>query len=139
MAKGDCMIITTKARYALQAMVYIALKETNEPVSIGEISDNENISNKYLEQLFRKMKSKKLIKSTRGVRGGYTLAKSPSRISVYDIIIAVERPDNRSLCPRQRNNKAECLTSNLWKHFNDEMIKCLKSYTLKDLIRKGDL
>ncbi|NIA23569.1 MAG: Rrf2 family transcriptional regulator [Proteobacteria bacterium] len=133
------MIITTKARYALQAIVYIAMKETKGPISISEISKNENISNKYLEQLFRRLRMKKLIKSTRGVRGGYVLSKSPSKISVFDIINAVERMDKKIVCPKRKENKAECVTSNLWKHFNDEMIKCLKSYTIEDLLTKGEL
>lgn len=133
------MIITTKARYALQAVVYIAMKETNDPISISEISRNENISNKYLEQLFRKMRMKKLIKSTRGIKGGYILSKPPSKISVFDVINAVERVDKKILCPARKKNKAECLTANLWKHFNAEMIKCLKSYTIKDLITKEHL
>ncbi len=133
------MIITSKARYALQSMIYIALKESKKPVSISEISRNENISNKYLEQLFRKIKMKKLVKSVRGVNGGYILAKHPSKISVYDVIKAVERIDKKILCPQRKKYKAECLSANLWKHFNNEMIRCLESYTLEDLITKGEL
>ncbi len=131
------MILTTKSRYAVQAMLYISIKDAKEPTSISEISNSEKISNKYLEQLFRKLRMKKIVKSSRGVYGGYILAKPPSKITVYDIISAVERIDKAVPCKKNPKNKAECVASELWINFNNKMVEYLKSYTLTDLIKKS--
>ena len=83
------MKLTTKGRYAVMAMADLAANQNNKPVSLNDISLRQNISLSYLEQLFLKLKNKKLVKSIRGAAGGYILEKKPGDITVSNIIFAV--------------------------------------------------
>mgnify|MGYP001284198284 FL=1 len=121
------MKLTTKGRYAVMAMADLATYAKEKPVSLSEISIRQNISLPYLEQLFLKLRSEKLVKSLRGANGGYVLEKPASEIRLSNIILAVNEEVRTLNCKKESkrgcNNKLrKCITHNLWdkldKHIN---------------------
>ena len=100
------MKLTTKGRYAVMAMADLACHSIKKPVSLTEISLRQNISLSYLEQLFIKLKSKKLVKSLRGSKGGYTLEKPASEIKLSNIFYAVEEEVRTLNCKKTLNEGA---------------------------------
>tara|TARA_B100000965_G_C19188161_1_gene581950 strand:- start:128 stop:553 length:426 start_codon:yes stop_codon:yes gene_type:complete len=136
------MKLTTKGRYAVMAMADLASNINFGPISLTEISARQNISLAYLEQIFIKLKNKKLVKSTRGAAGGYVLEKPASEIKLSNIIFAVDEEVRVLNCKKNSkkgcNNKTtKCITHNLWddldKHINDffEKVK------LQDLVKQN--
>ena len=136
------MKLTTKGRYAVMAMADLASNINFGPISLTEISARQNISLAYLEQIFIKLKNKKLVKSTRGAAGGYVLEKPASEIKLSNIIFAVDEEVRVLNCKKNSkkgcNNKTtKCITHYLWddldKHINDffEKVK------LQDLVKKN--
>ena len=136
------MKLTTKGRYAVMAMADLASNINFGPISLTEISARQNISLAYLEQIFIKLKNKKLVKSTRGAAGGYVLEKPASEIKLSNIIFAVDEEIRVLNCKKNSkkgcNNKTtKCITHNLWddldKHINDffEKVK------LQDLVKQN--
>ena len=136
------MKLTSKGRYAVMAMADLASNGRVGPVSLTEISFRQNISLAYLEQIFIKLKSKKLVKSTRGANGGYRLERPASEIKLSYIISAVDEEVRMLNCKKNSkkgcNNKTtKCITHYLWddldKHINDffEKVK------LQDLVKKN--
>tara|TARA_B100002051_G_C16371916_1_gene456241 strand:+ start:77 stop:502 length:426 start_codon:yes stop_codon:yes gene_type:complete len=135
------MKLTTKGRYAVMAMADLAVNQELNPVSLNDISLRQNISLSYLEQLFSKLKSEKLVKSVRGPLGGYILEKNPKDIKISNIIFAVDEQIKTLNCKREskrgcNGRSVKCITHNLWddleKHINDFFEKI----TLNDLIKQ---
>ena len=132
------MKLTTKGRFAVTAMIDLALQENGVPVTLGGISERQKISLSYLEQLFGKLRRHGLVDSVRGPGGGYCLAKPLADISVAQIIRAVDEPIDATQCHGQENCKDEgrCMTHDLWTQLNKRVFDFLQSVTLKDLVQQ---
>lgn len=132
------MKLTTKGRFAVTAMIDLALQENGAPVTLGGISERQKISLSYLEQLFGKLRRHGLVDSVRGPGGGYCLAKSLGDISVAQIIRAVDEPIDATQCHGKENCKDEgrCMTHDLWTQLNKRVFDFLQSVTLKDLVQQ---
>jgi Rrf2 family iron-sulfur cluster assembly transcriptional regulator len=138
------MRLTTKGRFAVTAMIDLALRQHEGPVTLAGISERQKISLSYLEQLFGKLRRHRLVASVRGPGGGYTLARDMGAVSVSDIIVAVDEPLDATQCGGKENCKDEhrCMTHDLWTNLNKRMIEYLDSVTLGELVaqqrQKGD-
>src|SRR3954468_23964913 len=130
------MRLTTKGRFAVTAMVDLALRQGGGPVTLAEISSRQKISLSYLEQLFGKLRRRSLVDSVRGPGGGYRLARDIGGISVAEIIIAVDEPIDATQCGGKENCRDEqkCLTHDLWATLNDRIFEFLESVTLRQLV-----
>jgi len=130
------MRLTTKGRFAVTAMIDLALRQHEGPVTLAGISDRQKISLSYLEQLFGKLRRHRLVASVRGPGGGYTLAKGMGEISVADIIVAVDEPLDATQCGGKENCQDEhrCMTHDLWTNLNKRMFEYLDSVMLADLV-----
>lgn len=136
------MRLTTKGRFAVTAMIDLALRETHGPVTLAGISQRQKISLSYLEQLFGKLRRFNVVESTRGPGGGYTLARKSEEISVADIIVAVDEPLDATQCGGKGNchsdeeNQGRCMTHDLWANLNSKMVEYLSSVSLRDLVQQ---
>ncbi len=133
------MKLTSKGRYAVTAMIDIALNQGNGAITLALISDRQGISLSYLEQLFSKLKKAGLVSSARGPGGGYRLSREASDISVGEIIHAVdEMVDARKCGGRGDCNGAggECLSHELWSDLSERIDAFLKSISLQDILDK---
>jgi len=134
------MRLTTKGRFAVTAMIDLALRSSAGPVSLAAISQRQQISLSYLEQLFGKLRRQELVESTRGPGGGYTLGRAASDITVADIIVAVDEPIDATGCNGQENcmgqDTGKCMTHDLWASLNERMIDFLGSISLKHLVEQ---
>jgi len=133
------MRLTTKGRFAVTAMIDLALRQQNGPVTLAGISQRQKISLSYLEQLFGKLRRHALVQSTRGPGGGYTLARPMADLSVADIIYAVDEPLDATQCGGKENcgdNDQRCMTHDLWASLNRVMVDYLDSVSLNDLVEK---
>src|SRR5438477_12715406 len=130
------MRLTTKGRFAVTAMLDLAMHGGKGPVTLAGIRQRQSISLSYLEQLFGKLRRHTLVDSTRGPGGGYTLARSLDRVSVADIITAVDEPLDATQCGGKENchDEQRCMTHDLWARLNDKMHEYLSSVTLADLV-----
>lgn len=131
------MRLTTKGRFAVTAMIDLGLRQSNGPVTLAAISQRQQISLSYLEQLFGKLRRHDLVESTRGPGGGYTLARSPSEITVADIITSVDEPIDATHCAGKENCLGEgsrCMTHDLWTSLNVKMVEFLESVSLQRLV-----
>ncbi len=130
------MRLTTKGRFAVTAMIDLALHHGSGPVTLSEISGRQKISLSYLEQLFGKLRRHQLVESVRGPGGGYCLAKDLAGVSVADIILAVDEPIDATQCGGKENCRDEqkCLTHDLWAALNDRIFDYLGSVTLRQLV-----
>ena len=131
------MRLTTKGRFAVTAMIDLALRQHSGPVTLAAISQRQEISLSYLEQLFGKLRRHQLVESTRGPGGGYTLAKKASDITVADIILSVDEPIDATHCGGKENCLGEtgrCMTHELWTSLNQRMIDLLSSVNLQKLV-----
>lgn len=135
------MRLTTKGRFAVTAMLDLAIHESqgaadNKPVTLAAISERQDISLSYLEQLFSKLRRQGLVKSVRGPGGGYFLAKSGSDISVSDIISAVDEQIDATQCGGHENCKEEgrCMTHDLWTALNTKILEYLSGVTIADMV-----
>ncbi|MCP3428538.1 Fe-S cluster assembly transcriptional regulator IscR [Opacimonas viscosa] len=132
------MKLTSKGRYAVTAMLDVALHSENGPVPLADISERQEISLSYLEQLFAKLRKQQLVTSIRGPGGGYRLGRSADNIAIGEVIAAV----NESIDATKCNGKADChggekcLTHNLWQDLSDRISKFLDSITLGELVAK---
>lgn len=132
------MRLSTRGRYALRAMIDLALHADEGPVLRSDIADRQEISADYVEQLFVKLRKAGFIESVKGPGGGYTLAKSADQIRAGDIIRTVEGPIALVHCvaPGQEavcHRVDSCVTHLLWKRLSDKVAEVLDSVTLKDL------
>ena len=135
------MKLTTKGRYAVMAMADLALFKDKGPTSLTEISLRQNISLAYLEQIFSKLKSKNLVKSVRGSKGGYVLETSPEEIKISNIISAVDEEVKTLNCKKESkrgcNNKStKCITHNLWDQLDQHINNFFEKVKLQDLVKK---
>ena len=130
------MRLTTKGRFAVTAMLDLAMHGGKRPVTLAGISERQSISLSYLEQLFGKLRRHTLVESVRGPGGGYTLARELEKVSVADIVIAVDEPLDATQCGGKENCKDErrCMTHDLWSTLNDKMYEYLDSVKLSDLV-----
>jgi Rrf2 family iron-sulfur cluster assembly transcriptional regulator len=130
------MRLTTKGRFAVTAMLDLAMHGGKRPVTLAGISQRQSISLSYLEQLFGKLRRHTLVESVRGPGGGYTLARDLAQVSVADIVTAVDEPLDATQCGGKENCKDEqrCMTHDLWSTLNDKMYEYLDSVKLSDLV-----
>lgn len=132
------MRLTTKGRYAVTAMLDLALHAQNAPVSLADISERQGISLSYLEQLFAKLRRNQLVTSVRGPGGGYQLARSMGEIDVAQVIDAVNESVDATRCNGEGTcQKGEpCLTHDLWHGLSGRIHDFLSSITLGDLVER---
>jgi Rrf2 family iron-sulfur cluster assembly transcriptional regulator len=132
------MRLTTKGRFAVTAMIDVALYGANGPVTLAAISERQQISLSYLEQLFGKLRRQGLVDSVRGPGGGYNLARGPELVAVSDIIVAVDEPIDATQCGGRENCRDErrCMTHQLWAGLNAHIFAYLRSVTLAELVRQ---
>ena len=135
------MRLTTKGRFAVTAMIDLALRQQSGPVTLAKISERQGISLSYLEQLFGKLRRHELVESTRGPGGGYSLARLARHITVADIIFAVDEPVDATSCGGRGNckvdadgNRGQCMTHELWATLSRNMVDYLDSVSLQDLV-----
>ena len=131
------MRLTTKGRFAVTAMIDLALRQQSGPVTLAAISQRQQISLSYLEQLFGKLRRHQLVESTRGPGGGYTLGRKADDITVADIILSVDEPLDATHCGGKENchgGDSRCMTHDLWASLNAKMVEFLDSVSLQKLV-----
>ena len=135
------MRLTTKGRYAVTAMLDLALNAEKGPISLADISKRQEISLSYLEQLFSKLRQQQLVSSVRGPGGGYKLSGEPDSISVAQIIDAVNESIDATNCGRAGNCQQGqvCLTHYLWCDLSDQIHDFLNGITLASLVARQDV
>ena len=136
------MKLTTKGRYAVMAMADLASNESYGPISLSEISVRQNISLAYLEQIFIKLKNKKLVKGSRGALGGYILEKPASEIKLSNIIFAVDEEVRMLNCKKNskkgcNNKSSKCITHNLWDQLDQHINGFFENRNLQDLVAQN--
>jgi Rrf2 family iron-sulfur cluster assembly transcriptional regulator len=136
------MKLTSKGRYAVMAMADLASNAKNGPISLSEISIRQNISLAYLEQIFLKLKNNKLVKSSRGANGGYTLDRPADEIKLSNIIYAVDEEVKTLNCKKNSkrgcNNKStKCITHNLWDQLDQHINGFFEKVRLQDLTKQN--
>ena len=129
------MKISTKARYAITAMMELALNENKKPITLADISEYQKISLSYLEQLFAKLRAKGLVKGVRGPGGGYHLARPSSELNIASIVAAIndEKSKHDANMVVENGSEQEVLES-IWDNLSDKMYDFLKGITLKELV-----
>ena len=132
------MRLTTKGRFAVTAMLDLALHATKGPVTLAGISERQKISLSYLEQLFGKLRRRELVESVRGPGGGYNLAREAARVTVADIIKAVEEPLDSTQCGGRENcrQNQRCMTHDLWEELNATVFGFLENVSLSQLVER---
>jgi Rrf2 family iron-sulfur cluster assembly transcriptional regulator len=134
------MRLTTKGRFAVTAMIDVAMHSGNGPVTLAGVSERQKISLSYLEQLFGKLRRHGLVESVRGPGGGYNLARAADKVSVADVILAVDEPIDATQCGGKENclDDKRCMTHELWANLNAHIFSFLRSVTLEQLVRAQD-
>jgi len=132
------MRLTTKGRFAVTAMIDVAMHGGSGPVTLAAVSSRQKISLSYLEQLFGKLRRSGLVESVRGPGGGYNLAKPQVQVSVADIILAVDEPIDATQCGGKENclDDRRCMTHDLWMSLNAHIFSFLSGVTLAELVRQ---
>lgn len=132
------MKLTTKGRFAVTAMIDLALRQDDGPVALASISERQKISLSYLEQLFGKLRRHGLVVSVRGPGGGYCMAKPTSEVSVADVIRAVDEALDATRCGGQSNchDEETCMTHLLWTNLTNRMLDYLSSVSLAELVEQ---
>lgn len=132
------MKLTTKGRYAVTAMLDLALHYHAGSVTLADIAERQGISLSYLEQLFAKLRRAGLVESVRGPGGGYNLARSPSEVSVAHIVLAINEHIDATRCGGERNCQGDepCLTHQLWEDLSGHIYEFLNGTTLGDLMQR---
>jgi Rrf2 family iron-sulfur cluster assembly transcriptional regulator len=122
-------------------MIDLAMRQGKGPVTLSGISQRQSISLSYLEQLFGKLRRHEIVESIRGPGGGYSLARRADKVTVADIIIAVDEPLDATQCGGKENchgadqaSGARCMTHELWATLNEKMVDYLDSVSLQDLV-----
>jgi Rrf2 family iron-sulfur cluster assembly transcriptional regulator len=133
------MRLTTKGRYAVTAMLDLAVHNMGGPIALADISERQGISLSYLEQLFAKLRKTGLVASTRGPGGGYTLGRTAAAIAVSDVIAAVDENVDATRCGGLKNCQHDlpCLTHDLWEDLNRQIRNFLSGVSLGDLINRN--
>ncbi len=130
------MKLTSKGRYAVTAMLDLAFHSQSRPVTLSQISERQDISLSYLEQLFTRLRKGGLVRSTRGPGGGYSLERVPEQIAVAEIISAVDEVVDTTRCSGSHNCQGgnRCLTHELWDELSRQIYGFLSEITLRDLM-----
>ena len=134
------MRLTTKGRYAVTAMLDLAIHHGNGPIALADIAQRQGISLSYLEQLFSRLRKQSLVSSVRGPGGGYNLARGASQIHIAEVIAAVDENVDTTRCGGAHNcqNEGPCLTHDLWHDLSTRIYDYLNRISLQDLVdRKG--
>lgn len=134
------MRLTTKGRFAVTAMLDLAMSEADKPITLAGISERQSISLSYLEQLFSRLRRSGLVKSVRGPGGGYRIAKPLTEISVSEIISAVDELIDATQCGGQENchEEGRCMTHDLWSSLNVKILDYLSGVSLADLVASNE-
>lgn len=140
-SSGDGVKLSTKGRYAVMAMVDLARSSGGNPVTLCEISQRQEISLSYLEQLFAKLRRSELVCSVRGPGGGYRLARDCSELFIADIILAVDEQIRATrCCPGTQGGCHEdgstCLTHDLWEALGEHTYQFLSAVSLRDVVER---
>ncbi|MFE8069617.1 Fe-S cluster assembly transcriptional regulator IscR [Marinobacteraceae bacterium S3BR75-40.1] len=135
------MRLTTKGRYAVTALLDLALHAHEGPVSLADISQRQGISLSYLEQLFAKLRRQKLVSSVRGPGGGYQLGRGTEQIFVAQVVDAVNESLDTTRCKNRGDcqNGETCLTHHLWSDLSDQIHAFLSQISLADLMNKREI
>ncbi len=135
------MKLTTKGRYAVTAMLDLALHNQDGPVTLADIADRQGISLSYLEQLFSRLRKKQLVTSVRGPGGGYSLAADPAEVHIAEVITAVDEKVDATKCGGEGNchNNERCLTHGLWHDLSNRIYDYLSDISLQDLVDRKDV
>lgn len=142
--REDAMKISTKGRYGLRALIDIAICSDEEPVALSEIAVRQNISISYLEQLIAKLKKAGIVNSSRGAKGGYTLAKEPDNISVGDVLRALEGDLNPVACSEitgegdSCSGSELCVTKYVWKRISDSINNTVDTLMLSEIMQENE-
>ena len=136
------MKLTNKGRYAVMAMADLASNARKGPISLSEISLRQNISLAYLEQIFLQLKNNRLVKSSRGAKGGYTLEKPASEIKLSNIIYAVDEEVKTLNCKKTskrgcNHRSIKCITHNLWDQLDQHINGFFERVKLQDLTKNN--
>lgn len=135
------MRLTSKGRYAVTAMLDVALHHQNGPVSLADISERQGISLSYLEQLFARLRKQGLVSSVRGPGGGYQLGRAPAKIAIAEVISAVDESIDATRCQGKSDCQggARCLTHSLWTDLSHRIEDFLSGITLGELVQQSDV
>jgi Rrf2 family transcriptional regulator, cysteine metabolism repressor len=131
--------ISTKIRYGTRAMLELACHYGEGPIELREVAKRENISLKYLEQVIVPLRTSGLVKSARGSKGGYFLAKHPSEIYLKDLVESLEGPLNLIEClkdPKVCENVPYCITRDIWKEVSEAIDGIFHSLTLEEMVHR---
>lgn len=130
------MKLTSKGRYAVTAMLDLAFHSEAGPVTLAHISRRQDISLSYLEQLFTRLRKHKLVSSTRGPGGGYSLARAAEEIAVSEVVAAVDEAVDTTRCSGATNchDGQQCLTHELWDELSHQIFEFLNDISLQDLM-----
>ena len=137
------MKLTTKGRYAVMALTDLAIYYKKTPVSLRDISLRQNMSLLYLEQIFLKLKKNNIVKSIRGINGGYILVKSPKELKILDILLALDQKVKTIGCKKNSkkscNGKStKCITHNFWDELDIHINSFFESKKLSDLLKNRE-
>ncbi|HPF59601.1 MAG TPA: Rrf2 family transcriptional regulator [Candidatus Competibacteraceae bacterium] len=132
------MKLSTKGRYAVTAMMHLAIHDRHGPVTLAEISQCQGISLSYLEQLFAKLRKHGLVEGVRGPGGGYRLARMPDQVTVANIITAVDERLDATRCCGDENCQGgrRCLTHQLWTDLSRQIFTFLEGITLAQFVER---
>lgn len=130
------MKLTTKGRYAVTAMLDLAIHYEEGPITLADIAQRQGISLSYLEQLFSRLRKRALVASVRGPGGGYSLGKEATEILVGEVIAAVDENMDTTRCNGDGNcqNNERCLTHDLWLDLSNQIYSYLNNISLQDLM-----
>jgi Rrf2 family transcriptional regulator, cysteine metabolism repressor len=134
------MKLSSRTRYGMRAILELALEYGKAPLQIKTIADREDISNKYLEQLIAMLKASGLVRSIRGPRGGYVLAKPPSEVLMKDVFLTLEGPMIPAECLQHEEyceRCTDCATRQIWHQLQNAILGVLESVTLADLVKNS--
>jgi Rrf2 family iron-sulfur cluster assembly transcriptional regulator len=131
--------LTTKGRYAVTAMLDLAIHQSLGPTALADIARRQGISLSYLEQLFSRLRKRSLVSSVRGPGGGYNLARDASEIFVAEVISAVDENVDTTRCGGAHNCQANgpCLTHDLWQDLSERIYGYLNNISLRDLVERS--
>lgn len=134
------MRLTTKGRYAVTAMLDLALHQGEGPITLADIAQRQGISLSYLEQLFSRLRKRSLVSSVRGPGGGYSLGRSAADIYVAQVITAVDESVDTTKCGGAHNchDSQQCLTHDLWQELSGRIHEYLNGISLQDLVNRRD-
>jgi len=133
------MRISTKIRYGARAMLELASHYGEGPIDLREIATRENISLKYLEQVMTPLKTGGLVKSVRGSKGGYSLAKPPSNICLNDVVEILDGHIQLIECltnPEECQKTSSCVTREIWREASEAIMKIFRSVTLEEMVNR---